>query len=231
VPTQSQGRRARPACQSPRSNATRRGRVTATSVWVKVECGDELFGWGEAGLSGRELAVAGAVEHFKQFLVGQDGMRVGALWQEMYRSQYFEGGRVLTAAMSAIDIALYDCIGKKLNVPVYQLLGGAHRHHIPCMVSCASDVETVKARVAEGWLNIRMSPGDGRPDPENDPHDMYEPRISIARSIEQFTACRAAVGPAPTLGTDYHTRLSVAECASLLQKMPIGTLDWIEGIQ
>ena len=193
---------------------------------VKVECGPELFGWGEAGLSGRELAVAGAIDHFEQFLVGQDGMRVGALWQEMYRSQYFEGGRVLTAAMSAIDIALYDCLGKKLGVPVYQLLGGAHRHHIPCMVSCASDPATVKARADEGWLNIRMAPGDGRPDPKNDPDDRYEPRFSIARSIEQFVACRHAVGPGPTLGTDYHTRLSIAETASLLQKMPPGTLDW-----
>ena len=45
---------------------------------VKVECG-ELHGWGEAGLSGRELAVAGAVDHYSQFLVGQDGMRIGAL--------------------------------------------------------------------------------------------------------------------------------------------------------
>ena len=77
---------------------------------VKVECG-ELHGWGEAGLSGRELAVAGAVDHYSQFLVGQDGMRIGALWQEMYRSQYFEGGRTLTAAISAIDIALFDCLG------------------------------------------------------------------------------------------------------------------------
>ncbi len=41
-------------------------------------------------------------------------MRIGALWQEMYRSQYFEGGRTLTAAISAIDIALYDCIGPPL---------------------------------------------------------------------------------------------------------------------
>ena len=38
----------------------------------------------------------------------------------------------------------------------------------------------------------------------------------------------AAVGPGPTLGTDFHTRLNVAETASLLQKMPLGTLDWIE---
>ena len=40
-------------------------------------------------------------------------MRIGALWQEMYRSQYFEGGRTLTAAISAIDIALYDCLGPR----------------------------------------------------------------------------------------------------------------------
>jgi galactonate dehydratase len=53
---------------------------------VKVECEHGLFGWGEAGLSGRELAVAGAVDHYKQFLIGQDGMRIGALWQEMCKS-------------------------------------------------------------------------------------------------------------------------------------------------
>lgn len=221
---------------------------------VKVECEGGLYGWGEAGLSGRELAVSGAVDHYKQFLIGQDGMRIGALWQEMYRSQYFEGGRALTAAISAIDIALHDCLGKKLGVPVYQLLGGAHRHHVPCMVSCAANVETVKARVAEGWQNIRLSRGNGAEDETSsagevysqpttvihknqqgppvrqgsDP-DLFEPRIAIANSIRDFTAVRAAVGPGPTLGTDFHTRLNVAECASLLQKMPPGTLDWIEG--
>jgi|EP01044_Picomonas_judraskeda_P000341 hypothetical protein len=73
---------------------------------VKVECEGGLYGWGEAGLSGRELAVSGAVDHYKQFLIGQDGMRISALWQEMYRSQYFEGGRALTAAISAIDIGV-----------------------------------------------------------------------------------------------------------------------------
>ena len=78
------------------------------------------------------------------------------------RSQYFEGGRALTAAISAIDIALHDCVGKKLGVPVYQLLGGAHRHHIPCMVSCAADPQVVAARVAEGWQNIRLAMGNGQ---------------------------------------------------------------------
>ena len=53
----------------------------------------------------------------------------------MYRSQYFEGGRVLTAAISAIDVALHDVVARSLDVPVYQLLGGAQRHHVPCFTT------------------------------------------------------------------------------------------------
>ncbi|MGS0523881.1 hypothetical protein ACU8V7_00500 [Zobellia nedashkovskayae] len=94
---------------------------------IKVETDSGIYGWGASGLSGRELAVIGAIEHFKGFLIGKDARNIGALWQEMYRGQYFEGGRVLTAAISAIDIALYDIKGKALGVPVYELLGGKHR--------------------------------------------------------------------------------------------------------
>lgn len=59
---------------------------------VKVESDQGYYGWGESGVSGRELAVKGAAEHFRQFLIGKDPRRIGALWQEMYRGQYFEGG-------------------------------------------------------------------------------------------------------------------------------------------
>lgn len=72
---------------------------------VKVETEEGIYGWGEAGLVSRELAVASAVKHYREFLIGCDPMRRGSLWQEMYRSQYFEGGRTLTGAISAIDIA------------------------------------------------------------------------------------------------------------------------------
>ena len=56
---------------------------------LKVETDEGYYGWGEAGVSGRELAVQGAVAHFREFLMGKDPMRIGALWPEMYRSQYF----------------------------------------------------------------------------------------------------------------------------------------------
>ena len=84
---------------------------------VKVETDEGIYGLGEAGVSGRELAVQGAVQHYREFLIGRDPMRIGGLWQEMYRSAYFEGGRVLTGAIAAIDIALYDIAGKALGVP------------------------------------------------------------------------------------------------------------------
>jgi galactonate dehydratase len=113
--------------------------IKAYPIWVgnrnqlvvKVETDSGLFGLGESGLSGRERAVMGALDHFRPFLLGQNPMQRGRIWQELYRSQYFEGGRVLLAAQSAIDIALYDLAGKALQVPVYQLLGGKQRDVIP----------------------------------------------------------------------------------------------------
>ena len=108
---------------------------------VKVETDEGIFGWGESGLSGREKAVVGAIEHYREFLIGRDPMQIGAIWQEMYRSQYFEGGRVLQAAISAIDIALHDIKGKALGVPVYELLGGKQRDRIPTFASTGDEAE------------------------------------------------------------------------------------------
>lgn len=113
---------------------------TRNQLIVKVETDEGIYGWGESGVSGRELAVAGALRHFAEFLRGKDPLRRGAVWQEMYRSQYFEGGRVLAGAISAIDIALHDIAGKALGVPVYQLLGGKQREFVPCFATTAAEM-------------------------------------------------------------------------------------------
>jgi galactonate dehydratase len=197
---------------------------------VKVETDSGLIGWGEAGVSGRELAVAGAVKHYREFLLGKDPMRRGALWQEMYRSQYFEGGRVLSGAISAIDIALHDIAGKALGVPVYQLLGGKHRDYVPCFATTAAPMgprllEDTQLLLARGWHVIRTTPGH----PEREGDDLlFEPRESIGITAEWLTRLREAVGPGPVLGIDYHHRLSVPEAASFCQRMPRGTLDFLE---
>jgi galactonate dehydratase len=195
---------------------------------VKVETDEGIFGWGESGLSGREKAVVGALEHYREFLIGRDPMAIGALWQEMYRSQYFEGGRVLQAAISALDIAFHDIKGKALGVPVYQLLGGKQRNVIPTFATTGAEasgpeaVEQAKLLVAHGWDAIRLVPAG------QNSRDVFEPRESIAETAKWTIKVREAIGEAVVLGIDYHTRLSVAEAASYCQKMPSGTLDFLE---
>ena len=194
---------------------------------VKVETDQGVFGWGESGLSGREKAVVGAVQHYAEFLIGRDPMRAGALWQEMYRSQYFEGGRVLTAAISAIDIALYDIKGKALGVPVYQLLGGKQRDRVPTFASTSASpgpemIEQGRMLVEHGWTCFRLSCAG------HDAKTVYEPRDSIGTTAHWLVKAREALGPAVVLGIDYHHRLSIAEAASFCQKMPSGTLDFLE---
>lgn len=204
---------------------------TRNQLLIKVvtECG--LVGWGESGLSNREQAVIGAVAHFAQFLRGADPRQIGRIWQESYRSQYFEGGRVLTAAMSAIDIALHDIAGKALQVPVYQLLGGKQRDTIPCFACCYTEadperldelVKEVSALIEMGWTTIRVIPA-GFDHPQ-----LFEPRDSIARTARCLSELRKIIGPDITLGIDYHHRLSVAEAASFCQRMAPGTLDFLE---
>src|SRR6478609_9466058 len=183
---------------------------------VKVETDEGVFGWGESGLSGREKAVVGAIEHYAQFLVGRDPFRIGALWQEMYRSQYFEGGRVLAAAISAIDIALHDIKGKALGVPVYELLGGKQRDRIPTFATTHGEpgpdmIEQARMLIAHGWTALRLSPsGHQRP-------EVYEPREHIALTARWCAKAREELGGEIVLGIDYHHRLSVAEAASFCQ--------------
>ena len=197
---------------------------------VKVETDEGVYGWGESGLSGRELAVVGAVQHYREFLIGKNPFNIGALWQEMYRSQYFEGGRVLTAAISAIDIALYDLKGKALGVPVYELLGGKQRDHVPCFITTSKPmgnelIEDAKKLAAEGWTVIRTATGING---DAQKPTLFDIRKSIASTSACLTELRQELGPEVVLGIDYHHRLSVAETASFCHKIPPGTIDFLE---
>jgi galactonate dehydratase len=199
-------------------------------IIVKVETDEGIYGWGESGLASRELAVAGAIKHYREWLIGKDPMQRGALWQEMYRSQYFEGGRVLTAAISALDIALYDIAGKALGVPVYQLLGGKQRDHVPCFATTFAPsgprlIEDARLLVKSGWNCIRTFPAGF---PESSQTRLFEPRESLGLTAKWLTKVREAIGPDPVLGIDWHHRLNVVEAASFCQRMPVGTLDFVE---
>ena len=227
--------------------------VIAYPIWignrnqllVKIETDKGLYGWGESGLSSRELGVKGIIEHYRNLIVGMDPFEIGKIWQRLYRSQYFEGGRTITAAISAIDIALHDLKGKSLNVPVYELIGGKQRNAVPTFATTSEPpgkemIEQAKLLIESGWQAFRLSlsadGGDGEYEsiltkkgksntPEN---NIFEPRESLAKTAEWIIKTRQEVGEEVALGVDLHHRFSVAEAASFCNKLPAGTLDFLE---
>jgi galactonate dehydratase len=135
---------------------------------------------------------------------------------------------VLTAAVSAIDIALHDIVARSLGIPVYQLLGGRQRDEIPCFATCTMRSEqqlldNARKLIGAGWSVIRTGFADGGAE-----SGVFEPRQSIAKTAQWLTSLRGEIGRAAVLGTDYHHRLTVAEAASFCQRMPSGTLDFLE---
>ncbi len=101
-------------------------------LFVKIETDEGIHGLGEAGITGKELAIQGVIEHFRSMLIGEDPSRIEFIWQRLYRGGFFKGGQILTAAISAVDIALWDIRGKALGQPVYELLGGLCRDRAVC---------------------------------------------------------------------------------------------------
>src|SRR5579862_5620314 len=102
--------------------------------FLKVHTYEGLVGLGEPIVEGRARTVATAVSELGSYLIGQDPRRIEHHWQVMYRGTFYRGGPVLVSAISGIEQALWDILGKSLGVPVYQLLGGACRDRIRVFV-------------------------------------------------------------------------------------------------
>lgn len=90
-----------------------------------------LWGWGEATLEWHTRSVVGAVEDISQLLIGEDPRRIEHLWQMMYRQHFWHGDNIVRGtAISGIDIALWDILGKIHGVPCHELWGGRVRDYI-----------------------------------------------------------------------------------------------------
>ena len=93
-------------------------------AFVKVYTDEGITGVGEATLEYKEKSLVGAVEHIKEALLGKDPTNIERIAHDLYRDSYWRNGPVLMSAISAVEMALWDILGKSLNVPVYKLLGG-----------------------------------------------------------------------------------------------------------
>lgn len=181
-----------------------------TFLFVVVDTDEGIYGVGEAGITGRELAVAGAVEHFKPLLIGEDPFRIEHHWQRLYRGGFYPAGPIMAAALSAIDIALWDIKGKAFDTPVYNLFGGYTRDRLLTYnhLHGATKDELVDAALKakeEGWKAMRFEPV------YNGETMVLDGRDSVRQGIKQWEAVRAAVGEDIELCYDMHTRLNLRE--------------------
>jgi L-alanine-DL-glutamate epimerase-like enolase superfamily enzyme len=189
-------------------------------LFVVVDTDEGIYGVGEAGITGRELAVVGAIDHFRPLLIGQDPSRIEHIWQTLFRGGFFPAQRILTSAMAAIDIALWDIRGKALGVPVYDLLGGRVRDKVVCYphnqghalaLEIEPLVDSCLETKEEGWKFVRWGlPQDG---------EILEPRQAVLAAIDQFHAVREAVGDEIEITFDVHTRLDLPDAIWLCREV------------
>lgn len=104
-------------------------------VFVKVYTDEGIEGVGEATLEYKEKSLVGAIDHLKEYLIGKDPRNIESHWHSIYRDAYWRGGAVLMSALSAIEMALWDILGKSLDVPVYRLIGGKVRDEVRIYVN------------------------------------------------------------------------------------------------
>ncbi|MET9340039.1 mandelate racemase/muconate lactonizing enzyme family protein [Nonomuraea sp. NPDC003804] len=184
-----------------------------------VDTDEGVHGIGEVGIRSRQKAVSGAIEHLGELLLGEDPARIEHLWQVMFRRGFFPADRIVSSAIAAIDVALWDIRGKTLGVPVYELFGGRVRDHVPAYAHLGDDyhdleafLDRARALVGEGWRHLRFAV----------PHDRdgtLDQRASMRWGIELFHAVRQAVGDDVELILDVHTRLDLPEAVTLCREI------------
>ena len=104
--------------------------VHGAQAHIRIYTDQGLVGQGES--TDAATATPALVRSLRGFLVGKDPLNVDALWEEIRRGGIFHGAQAgqFVAALSGLEIALWDLAGKALGLPVYQLLGGKFRDQV-----------------------------------------------------------------------------------------------------
>jgi len=175
-------------------------------LFVRVQTDEGIHGIGEAYSCGPDEATAAVVADFETWLVGKDPRDVEALWHLMYAGSRFPGGSILNSALSGIEHALWDILGKSLGVPVWRLLGGQFRDRIRVYQSPrgatpeALAEDAVRLIERYGYTALKISP--------QPPNYAQLPFSQVVReAAKRLEAIRKAVGEDVEIGVDSHARI------------------------
>ena len=179
--------------------------LLGNSYVVRLTTDSGISGIGTSACWGYPEAVERVVAIFKEYLIGQNPLRIEHHWQHLYRMAPFRG-TTLCGAVSAIDIALYDIKGKHFQVPVWELLGGNCRDKIRLHLLAGGPTpeamyDNAKAAVAEGFTAIKFDPLTGGY------QNQAQSRL-IQNAVEIVAAAREGAGPDVDLIVEVHRKLT-----------------------
>ena len=197
--------------------------------YVRIITDDGLVGVGQSAAWGYPSAVDQVMHTFAQYLVGQDPMRIEHHWQYLYRMAPFRGN-IVSGAVSAVDIALWDLKGQRLQAPIWELLGGRCRDKVRLhLLMGGSTPEEVHARAkeaaAEGFTAVKFDPL---------PAGFQDMTLDgvVAAAVDRVAAAREAVGRDVDLIVEIHRKLTpltaLPVCVALAQFQPLFVEDPIQ---
>ncbi|MBE31844.1 MAG: galactokinase [Rickettsiales bacterium] len=184
---------------------------------LKIFCEDGTVGIGEAGVHGWQRPTQTMIKTMSDYLIGKDPSLIEHHFQWLYRSSHFMGS-VVQGALSAIDIALWDIKGKRLSVPIYELLSGKTRDKVRCYMHVYGDtlddlVKDSLEKVKMGFTAIRFSPYS----PEFYKHKSLSEWIEDA--VSRVGAIKETVGDGVDLCIEIHRQMNPAESISLGKRL------------
>ncbi len=196
-------------------------------IFVKLYTDSGVTGIGESSIERHEQAVVGALESFRDFLVGKDPFQIEYLWNTIYKETFWHGQLIVLTALSGVEQALWDIKGKALGVPVYELLGGKLRDRVRAYVNAwafrkvvteitPEDTPESVARnaaemVAKGFTAMKWDPfREG---------GQVIPKAEENYAIASVKAVREAVGPDVDLLIECHGRFNMASAIRMAHKL------------
>ena len=170
------------------------------SIFIKMHTDAGIIGIGEGTVEGRIATVVAAIQQIEPYLIGKDPRAPAHHWQAIYRHAFYRGDIILTSALGAVDIAMWDIKGKALGVPVYELLGGPTRDRIRCYGQAESVEETKSHVLAEGYKSMKTSVSTTRGRLSRSSESPYY----IDGFVEKVKAIRELVGQDFDIGIEMH---------------------------
>ena len=198
-------------------------------TFVKVETDGGIYGLGEVRLNNRTNALLGYLgEAMPRYVIGRDPFDIEDLVSQMTIGDFGRMGEITMSAMSIIEMACWDIMGKSLGLPCYRLMGGAVRDRIKAYANGWYTVERTPEmfheaalRVVErGYLALKVDPfGAGR----------YQLTLDEqARAVDLVAAVRDAIGPEREIMLEMHGRFNPATAILMANKLEKFRLAWVE---